>query len=241
MTTLFISDLHLTAKQAGTIDLFCRFLQDQAAHTEHLYILGDLFEYWIGDDYIEPGLEKVLQALNQFSALCPVDVMHGNRDFLLGSQFEKLSGCRLIDDPSVIQLWGETTLLMHGDSMCIDDVEYMKLRQQFRDPNTQRMLLSKTVEERLQIAGSLRQQSSEANRYKTEDIMDVNQHCVKQTMQQYQATRLIHGHTHRPGVHSFHIESKTVQRIVLGDWYHQGSVLRCNELGCELLTVPMSA
>ena len=241
MTTLFISDLHLSADQESIVQLFCRFLEKEAPLAERLYILGDLFEYWIGDDYIEPGLECVIESLKRLTGRgIAVDVMHGNRDFLLGSEFERLSGCRLIRDPSVIDLYGTPTLLMHGDSMCIDDVEYMQMRKDFRDPATQKFLLSKPVEERLQIARNLREKSREASSYKSEEIMDVNQQYVAEIMQKWQVSRLIHGHTHRPAFHDFTIENTPAQRIVLGDWYEQGSVLRCDATECLSETLPLA-
>lgn len=235
MHTLIVSDLHLSKEHPQIVELFCDFLRTQAPQAESLYILGDLFEYWIGDDYVEPPLQVVIDELRQLTQSgCPVHVMHGNRDFLLGEQFERMTGCQIIQDPTLVTLYNKPTLLMHGDSMCIDDVDYIKMRANFRNPDTQRFLLSKSVEERLQIAHTLRQNSQDATRSKTDEITDVNQQCVKETMEQWKVQQLIHGHTHRPGFHELRINNQSACRIVLGDWYHQGSVLRCSEHGCEL-------
>lgn len=227
--TLFISDLHLSAERPAPTALFLNFLHERASRAHALYILGDLFEVWIGDDAIHPAYSPVLNALRELTARVPVYVMHGNRDFLMGDAFAQVSGCRLLAEPAVINLNGQRTLLMHGDVLCTDDVEYQRFRTQVRDPETQRQFLGMTVEQRIATARQFRDASRERNRYKAEEIMDVNQDAVAETMRTHDVRLLIHGHTHRPGIHAFDLDDRRAHRIVLGDWYEQGSVLVCNE------------
>lgn len=239
MATLFISDLHLSAERPSLIALFEQFLSQRARQAETLYILGDLFEFWIGDDAIPPGLEGVMSGLRTLTqGGVPVYVMHGNRDFTLGQGFEQMTGCRIIDDPTVIDLYGTTTLLMHGDTLCTDDIEYQQYRRQIRDPQRLRQLLALPISERLALAQQLRQASYEKSRLKSEVIMDVNQDAVALAMQAHHTPQLIHGHTHRPAIHEFELAGRPVKRIVLGDWYEQGSVLECDKSKCRLLTLP---
>ncbi len=236
--TLFISDLHLDRERPRIIALFTRFLREEAAKADALYILGDLFEYWIGDDDPAEGLEEAIAGLHALSRSgVPVYLMHGNRDFLMGRDFEARSGARLIDDPSVIVLYGESVLLMHGDTLCTDDVEYQALRRQLRDPAWQAQMLQSALALRRQQAEMLREKSREATQGKAEAIMDVNAGAVLEALREHGVQRLIHGHTHRPGVHELDVEGTPASRIVLGDWYEQGSVLRCNEQGCHLSTL----
>lgn len=235
MATLFISDLHLTGEQPDTIGLFLDFLEGRAAQAEALYILGDLFEAWLGDDLLLPGYEPVLEAMKRLHDNgTPIYVMHGNRDFLLGERFEQLSGARLIDDPTVIDLYGTPTLLMHGDLLCTDDLPYQVMRLQLRDPQWIAGFLAKTPQERIDFARELRERSRKETGEKAEAIMDVNADTVVQYLRQHRVTRLIHGHTHRPAVHRFELDGQTASRYVLHDWYGQGGVLVCDETGCEL-------
>ena len=235
MSTLFISDLHLSAERPGITHLFLEFLRNQAAEADALYILGDLFEVWIGDDASVPEHRTVIEGLRHLAdSGTPVYVMHGNRDFLMAKGFEEASGCRIIPHPIIIDLHGVPTLLMHGDTLCTDDIEYQRFRAQVRDPARQQQFLSLPPEQRAAIAMDYRTQSREKSSQKPQEIMDVNPQAVENTMREHRVNRLIHGHTHRPATHEVTIDGKTARRIVLGDWYHQGSVLICNETGCHL-------
>lgn len=235
MATLFISDLHLKAEQPETIGLFLDFLAGEASKAEALYILGDLFEAWLGDDLLLPGYEPVLEAMKRLSESgVALYVMHGNRDFLLGDRFAQMSGATLIGDPCRIELYGTPTLLMHGDLLCTDDLPYQAMRQQLRDPQWIAAFLAKSPQERIEFARELRERSQKETGEKTEAIMDVNASTVSATLRQYQVLRLIHGHTHRPAVHSVALDEKLAERLVLGDWGEHGSVLSCDASGCEL-------
>ncbi|ALP52550.1 UDP-2,3-diacylglucosamine hydrolase [Candidatus Tenderia electrophaga] len=235
MSTLFIADIHLGGEHPEISRRFVEFLERQAPGCEALYILGDLFEVWIGDDAVQAEHRAALQALRRLTDQgVPVRIMHGNRDFLLGHGFEALSGCQLIDDPQVIDLYGTRTLVMHGDSLCSDDVDYQQLRRQLRDPAWQRQFLAASEARRLAIAKQYRDASRSRTREKTEAIMDVNPAAVVEAMRAYGVTQLIHGHTHRPAVHELEIDGRPARRIVLGDWYSQDSSLRCDASGCRL-------
>jgi UDP-2,3-diacylglucosamine hydrolase len=236
--TLFISDLHLDPERPEVTGLFVNYLEKLAGHADALYILGDLFEAWIGDDDDSlPGL-AVSKALRHCTAGgTPVYLMHGNRDFLLGEDFARHSGCTMLDDPAVIDLYGTRTLLMHGDTLCTDDTAYMQFRSQVRNPAWQSALLARPLEERRTLAQEMRAASRQQNSGKPEAIMDVNERAVSAAMTRHGALRLIHGHTHRPAIHALLVAGKPAQRMVLGDWYDQGSVLECNEQGCRLRTL----
>lgn len=189
----------------------------------------------MGDDFIDPGYQQSISKIKQLSESgLPIYVMHGNRDFLMTDQFSNLSGATLIDEPTIIDLYGTPTLLMHGDTLCIDDTEYQKFRAMVRNPQFISDFLSKSIEERLAIATKFREASKTETASKAMDIMDVNQQAVETVMQEQNINQLIHGHTHRPAIHDFTVNSKAMKRIVLGDWYTQGSVLICNEEGCQL-------
>lgn len=219
MTTLFISDLHLNETRPDITRAFFEFLQNKVANADTLYILGDFFEGWVGDDDSSPLIESIksaLQALTQRGV--SLYFMHGNRDFMLGDAFCADVGGELLADPSIISLAGEQTLLMHGDGLCTDDQEYMQFRAMIRSPAWQQAALSKPLEERRAIAKQMRMASSEANSNKAEDIMDVNQNAVIQALTDHGCTRLIHGHTHRPARHSITANEIKAERIVLGDW-----------------------
>ena len=235
MAILFISDLHLSAERPDITSLFIHFLNHEARQAEALYILGDLFEAWLGDDMVLPEYTKAIagmKALNDSGV--PLYIMHGNRDFLLGEAFATQSGATLLDDPTVIDLYGQPTLLLHGDTLCTDDVPYQQFRAMVRDPAWQQAILARSPADRLALAKQYRELSQTETGNKAEDIMDVNQHVVEQLMQDKGIYRMIHGHTHRPAIHEFAIDTQPAQRIVLGDWYEQGSVLRCNADGCAL-------
>jgi len=235
MATLFISDLHLSAERPDITSLFIRFLNNEARQAEALYILGDLFEAWLGDDMVLPEYADAIAAMKALNdSGVPVFIMHGNRDFLLGETFTQMSGASLLDDPTCIDLYGKPTLLLHGDTLCTDDVEYQKFRAMVRNPAWQQQMLALSPQERLKLAKEYREMSQAETGNKAEDIMDVNQQTLEQVMQSEGIYRMIHGHTHRPAIHEFKIDSQAAQRIVLGDWYEQGSVLVCDEKGCEL-------
>lgn len=230
----FISDLHLSAEKPALTKLFTRYLNKQATGADALFILGDLFEVWLGDDMVLPEYQEAINAIRELTGKgIPVYVMYGNRDFLMREQFEEMTGAQLINDPTVIALYDTPTLLMHGDTLCTDDVEYQDFRNMVRDPQWQNDFLAKTTDERQAIAREFREKSKSATSSKNYDIMDVNQHAVETVMHQYQVTQLIHGHTHRPATHQFKIDNKDVKRIVLADWNESGSYLVCDEQQCE--------
>ena len=236
--TLFISDLHLDAGRPQITHLFLDFLETRASGSDALYILGDLFEAWIGDDDQSGMNQSVCQGLRQCAASgTAVFVMHGNRDFLLGERFADQSNSTLLQDPTLIDLYGTPTLLMHGDRLCTDDTEYLSFREMVHDKQWQASFLVKSLEQRRKIAVDMRALSKEKTGDKTEAIMDVNQEAVIETMTKNQVPRLIHGHTHRPDVHELLIANEHARRFVLGDWYEQGSVLECSPEGCDLQSI----
>jgi len=236
LSTLFISDLHLSPERPAIVALFLDFLRGRARGAEALYILGDLFEYWIGDDAgRQPEyrpLTAALRALTQ--AGVPVYVMHGNRDFLLGPGFEQDTGCRIIPDPTLITLYGEPVLLMHGDTLCTDDVDYLRFRAMVRNPQWVQAFLAKSIPERIAVVREYREVSKAATATKKPEIMDVNPTAVEAALREHRVRHLLHGHTHRPARHVFQLDGATVRRTVLGDWYDQGSVLTCDPDGCTL-------
>jgi UDP-2,3-diacylglucosamine hydrolase len=239
VAVLFISDLHLKAEQPETIRLFLDFLATEAAGSDALYILGDLFEAWLGDDLPLPGYDSVIDALKKLSdSGVALYIMRGNRDFLLGERFARQSGAELIDDPTLIDLYGTPTLLMHGDLLCTDDLPYQAMRAQLRDPQWVAAFLAKSPEERIEFARQLRERSRKETGEKSEAIMDVNPDAVTHTLKENGVTRLVHGHTHRPDVHRLEFAGGSATRYVLGDWHEQGSVLSCDENGCRLRTIP---
>ncbi|MFA7553286.1 MAG: UDP-2,3-diacylglucosamine diphosphatase [Spongiibacteraceae bacterium] len=232
MTTLFISDLHLDPSRPAVIQAFLTFIENQASKADALYILGDFFEAWIGDDDVNELNTTVISHLRQLtSAGTPVYLMHGNRDFLIGERFAEQSGCQLICDPTLIDLYGQKVLLMHGDSLCIDDIDYMAFRQQCRSPQWQAGMLAYSLEQRRALATQLREQSHQANSNKADDIMDVNQDEVIRVLQQHDTQILIHGHTHRPKIHDLMANKLPAKRIVLGDWDQYGWSLSFNAEG----------
>lgn len=236
MSTLFISDLHLSNQRTEITQTFLYFLDNHAPTAEAIYILGDLFELWIGDDVSIPEYQIILDGLARLTAQrVPVYVMHGNRDFLLGKEFEQKTGCKILDDPTIIDLYGTSTMLMHGDTLCTDDVDYQDFRRMVRNPDWQQGFLARTPQERLMMAQQYRTESKKQVKDKAPEIMDVNQQAVEKAMTESHVLHLIHGHTHRPAIHDFMLNGQHAQRIVLGDWYEQGSMLRCDGSGCELL------
>jgi UDP-2,3-diacylglucosamine hydrolase len=242
MSTLFISDLHLHPSRPAIIECFLTFLRQQQGQAEALYILGDLFETWIGDDHPEPVYQPVKSALKAFSNVgTPIYLMHGNRDFLLSVKFAAETGCSLLRDPTRIDLYGTATLLMHGDSLCSDDKDYQHFRNRVRDPAWQRDILGLPVEQRLQMARQARELSAQSKQGKDETIMDANQDAIRRSVEENQADLLIHGHTHRAGIHTFRNNGREITRIVLGDWYETGSVLAIDPQGRQLETLNCGA
>ncbi len=234
--TLFISDLHLTPERPQILELFLQFLDHDARDAEALYILGDLFEYWIGDDAAEQiGHQSILHGLHRLTdGGIPVYIMHGNRDFLIGREFCRHTGTTLLPDPTTLTLYGQAAVIMHGDSLCTDDTEHQRFRATVREQTWQDEFLAKPIQVRLAIAKQLRQQSDRSKPTKSPTIMDVNEQSVCDAMQTYGANILIHGHTHRPGFHTVDVGGQQAQRIVLGDWYEQSSVLTASHKGFEL-------
>jgi UDP-2,3-diacylglucosamine hydrolase len=241
-STLFISDLHLCGARPAITGLFLEFLQRRARTARALYVLGDLFEYWIGDEAAEQAeFRPMIEGLRRLTAAgTPVFVMHGNRDFLMGSRFEQASGCRLLADPTRIELHGVPTLLLHGDSLCTDDVEYMQFRAQVRNPAWQKAFLAKPAAERETIVRNYREISKASTASKKPEIMDTNQRAVEAVMREHRVHRMIHGHTHRPREHVFNLDGQPARRMVLGDWYEQGSVLRVDDQGWQLESLPLA-
>lgn len=243
--TLFISDLHLDSKTPVITRTFLDFLAHQATGARALYILGDLFEAWVGDDDHNELSDSVADALARLAAGgTDVFLMHGNRDFLIGPDYAARCHATLLDDPTVTQCHGQRVALMHGDSLCTRDSEYMAFRKQVRSREWQDAFLAKSVMERYMIAQQAREQSREANTHKTSDIMDVTYSEVISTLHELDVTMLIHGHTHRPAVHTITLEepiqgSDTAVRIVLGDWHQKGWVLEVTDEGYDLRNFPL--
>jgi UDP-2,3-diacylglucosamine hydrolase len=224
---LFISDLHLTEERPAANERFIDFLEGKARTSEALYILGDFFEYWIGDDDLEDPFNAVMAGLlRQLSAGgVRLYLMHGNRDFLLGARFCEATGAQLLADPSVHEIEGVRTLLVHGDTLCTDDLDYQNWRRTARSEAWQREFLAKTRAERRQAILGLREKSKEVIQAKPAEIMDVNEAAVAEAMRSHGITRLVHGHTHRAGRHALTIEGRPAERWVLPDWYGRGGYL----------------
>jgi len=236
---LFVSDVHLDAASPEAAEQFLAFLRTEAARAEALYILGDLFEAWVGDDDREPGNERVCRALRELTASgVACFTLHGNRDFLLGAGFSERSGCRLLADPVIAELDGERVLLTHGDALCTDDHAYQELRSIVRDPIWQRRFLSLPRAHRELLSHEARAGSRRHTARTVPQIMDVNAAAVTAAFRATHVRRMIHGHTHRPGVHELEIGGERAQRIVLGAWYEQGSYLRCDRGSYELRELP---
>lgn len=237
---LFISDLHLDASRPAITRLFIQFLQQSASQAQALYILGDLFEAWVGDDTLCPE-DSVISELRALSAATiPVYVIRGNRDFLLGEDFSHATGALLLDDMNRIELDGMPVLLLHGDTLCTDDIEYQRFRAMVRDPQWQAEFLAKPRTERLAYAAQARHESTQRNRRIEDTLLDVTPETVYCVLREQGVRHMIHGHTHRPAVHRFELDGAPAQRIVLGDWHDQGSLLHC-ENGCwRLLELPLT-
>ncbi|MGM0562769.1 MAG: UDP-2,3-diacylglucosamine diphosphatase [Pseudomonadota bacterium] len=224
--TLFISDLHLEPGRPdigeGLISL-CR--SDLAHRADAIYILGDLVEFWIGDDTPTEGVDQPLDALAALGERVPLYFQHGNRDFLVGEDFARRCHLQLLDQEVVIDLYGQKTLLVHGDTLCTDDSDYQQFRQMVRNPEWQAEFLAKSLDERLAVVREIRSQTREATRMKASEIMDVNADSVMEAMKRYEVHHLIHGHTHRPGQHDFDLDGDRATRTVLSDWDTRGNYL----------------
>ncbi len=239
MAHLFVSDVHLGPDTAPAIGQFLGFLGTQAARAEALYILGDLFESWVGDDDRSVAAQRVCAALLALTAGgVPCFVLHGNRDFLLGSGFCTRSGCRLLTDPVVAELDGERVLITHGDALCTDDHSYQELRSIVREPHRQRRFLALPLSVRELLADQVRADSRRHIARTVPTIMDVNARAVERAFRAAGVRRMVHGHTHRPGVHDLTVDGASLQRIVLGAWYEQGSYLACERGRFELRSLP---
>lgn len=230
-----ISDLHLHKNQPHVPGLFFYFMEHIAPKADNLYVLGDLFEYWVGDDFSDELTQAVIKAFKNYSQHHGLFFLHGNRDFLLGEKFFSQTGGTLLNDPSTVTLGGVKTLLMHGDSLCTLDTEYQQFRQMVRDKNWQQNFLSQPLENRIKMAMEVRDNSMEEQSTKTDEIMDVTPEEVIKVFETHQLNCLIHGHTHRQNKHKLVINDSIVERIVLGDWGETGNYCCCNNGQCELV------
>jgi UDP-2,3-diacylglucosamine hydrolase len=233
--SIFVSDLHLTPKRQHANESFFGFAETVAARAQALYILGDLFEYWIGDDDLGDVFNTaVARALRDLADKgIALYLMQGNRDVLLGDEFARRCGARLITDPALLDLYGVKTLLMHGDTLCTDDVEYQKFRAFARDSETQRRFLAQPLSERRKQIVGMRAESERSKQEKPAAIMDVTIAAVEKTLREFDYPRLIHGHTHRPARHVHVVDGRRCERWVLPDWYQRGGYLRCDDTGCR--------
>jgi UDP-2,3-diacylglucosamine hydrolase len=226
MPTLFISDLHLEDKRPAMTAVMLEFLRTAARKADALYILGDLFEYWIGDDVLSTTATDVATAISALrNSRVPCYFMHGNRDFLIGQAWAAEAGLEILPEEIVVDLYGQATLLLHGDSLCTDDAGYQAFRRQVRDPAWQSGFLSTSVDQRQQVAQNARAASEKHTGNASMEIMDVNQQAVIDAMRRHGVQRMIHGHTHRPAFHELEVDGVPARRIVLADWYERGSML----------------
>ncbi len=237
--SLFISDLHLSADRPEISSTFSTFLSRTATQAEALYILGDLFEYWAGDDDLDDpfnrGVVSALASLGRSGTA--LYLMHGNRDFLMGEALADACGGCLLPDPSLVEIYGVRTLLMHGDTLCTDDADYMAFRAQVRAPAWRESFLGQPLARRKALIAQMRAQSRQAQSRKTAEIMDTNTESVINTLRSHGYPRLIHGHTHRPARHLHEIDGRSCERWVLPDWYQQGGYLRCDATGCTAVKI----
>ncbi len=240
--TLFISDLHLTSARPAANEAFFAFLERETPGAAGLYILGDLFEFWVGDDDLAGPLNAIVAGFlaNTAKSGTPVYLMHGNRDFLLANAFCKAAGATLLPDPTVLDLFGTPTLLMHGDTLCTDDTAYQAWRNVCRSEAWQKPFLAESLDARRKQMLELRARSEKDKRTKTQGIMDVNEEAVRAVLRGHDCTRLIHGHTHRPAHHTIDVDGRTCERWVLHDWYGRGGFLEMNEAGAKLASLPVA-
>lgn len=234
--SLFISDLHLCDSRPNITQAFIVFLQETAVKAQALYILGDLFEYWAGDDAIEAGHQQiVIAALKRLNSQgVALFFIHGNRDFLLSDGFAQATLGNILPDPTLLHLYNNSVLLSHGDIFCTDDIAYQQFRTQVRAPAWQNQFLNQSLDARIAFIELVRMKSEQEKPLKSMQIMDVNQQAVEAMLREYHyPPLLIHGHTHRPNKHIIKIDNHTCERWVLGDWYEQGSYLKLDESGCQ--------
>ena len=233
--TLFVSDIHLDVKRPAVVDLFNQFLLKRAINADALYILGDLFEYWIGDDAPHSEYQSTFDSLKKVSSSnTPVYFLHGNRDFLIASEFARRTGITLLTEEHVVNIHGQNILLMHGDTLCTDDIAYQRFRKKAHNKWLQWIVLHLPISTRQSLAQRLRDTSTQATAEKHADIMDVNQSAVEAAMHRNNTQILIHGHTHRPCKHEFKSNGEIFTRAVLGDWYTHGSVISVTTNGINL-------
>lgn len=239
MATLFIADLHLQTEEPAITAGFLRFLAGEARHADALYILGDLFEAWIGDDDPNPLHQQIARAIKALvDSGVPCYFIHGNRDFLLGKRFARESGMMLLPEEQRLELYGRPLLILHGDTLCIDDAGYQAFRAKVHTPWIQKVFLALPLFIRQKIAARMRADSKAANSHKSMEIMDVNPQAVVDVMEKYHVQWLIHGHTHRPDVHTLTANGEPAYRVVLGAWHTEGSMVKVTAEDIELLRFP---
>ncbi len=239
MATLFIADLHLQTEEPAITAGFLRFLAGTAQKADALYILGDLFEAWIGDDDPNPLHRQIAAALKALTdSGVPVYFLHGNRDFLLGQRFARESGMTLLPEEKVLELYGKRLLILHGDTLCTDDAGYQAFRAKVHQPWLQKLFLALPLFIRMRIAAKMRADSTSANRNKSQAIMDVNPQAVVNVMEKHQVQHLIHGHTHRPDIHTLTANGAPAYRYVLGAWHQEGSMVKVTADKIELIAFP---
>jgi len=239
VATLFIADLHLQTEEPAITAGFLRFLAATAQKADALYILGDLFEAWIGDDDPNPLHRQIAAALKTLAdSGVPVYFLHGNRDFLLGQRFARESGMTLLPEEKVLELYGKRLLILHGDTLCTDDAGYQAFRAKVHQPWLQKLFLALPLFIRMRIAAKMRADSTSANRNKSQAIMDVNPQAVVNVMEKHQVQHLIHGHTHRPDIHTLTANGAAAHRYVLGAWHQEGSMVKVTADKIELIAFP---
>lgn len=239
--TYFIADLHLAQNRPDITACFLRFLKNEAVKAQTLYILGDLFEAWIGDDDDSAYLTTIAKALKTLSSFgTNIYYIHGNRDFLLGARFAQKSAMTILPEIDLIDLYGQSVVIMHGDTLCTRDIAYQKFRKKSRSWWWQTAIKSLPLFVRKRMASNYRKRSAAATAMKSQDIMDVTEKEVVSCLENHKSNLLIHGHTHRPAIHQLHANGKAAQRIVLGDWYEQGAWLKVTPTTMQLLNLPLS-
>ncbi len=238
MAALFISDCHLSAARPGPLEEFLGLMAGPARAMEAVYVLGDLFDLWLGDDDDAPGHDEVVAALGRTTAAgTPVYFMRGNHDFLAGDDFARRSGCRLLEDPTVATVAGREVLLLHGDTLCLDDVDYQAFRARMRSPEFTADFLARPLAQRRRLAGDIRDRSLAAVAAKAANTMDAAPRAVADAFRRHGTAFMIHGHTHRPAIHRHRVDGRTATRIVLDDWYDTGSGLLWEEAGFRPVAV----
>lgn len=234
MLTYLISDLHLSPEHQDGTALFEQFMHEDARDADALYVLGDLFEAWVGDDDDDDYVVRMINVFRSFSdAGKALFFQRGNRDFLLGERFAQRSKGQLLPDEIVVELAGQPTLLLHGDQLCTDDTAYQQFRNMVRSPAWQQALLSKPLAERKAIAAEMRRKSRESQQNKAEYIMDINQNTLMEMMRKHQVQHCLHGHTHRPAEHVFTLDGQSAVRWVLGDWHDSAIIMRVDDRSAD--------